>query len=467
MATLFDKIWDAHRVARNDAGDELVYIDRHLVHEVSSPQAFTALAEAGRGLRSTARHIAVQDHNVPTTADRLTRIPNAESAAQIEALRQNARATGLRLLDLDDPRQGIVHVVAPEQGWVLPGATVACGDSHTATLGALGALACGVGTSEVEHLMSTQSLWMRKPRTLGIEISGALGRGVYAKDLALAVIRHIGTGGGAGHAIEYYGAAVRALSIEARLTLCNMTIEAGSRFGLVAPDATTVEYLRGRVQGAAREHFEAAVRAWADLFTDDPADYQRRVAMDASTVVPTATWGTTPADSAALTGRVGDGTDTSQAGERNRIAAALAYMGLEAGQAMASVPIDIAFIGSCTNSRLEDLRAAAEVVRGRRIAAGVRGLVVPGSTPVKHAAEAEGLAQVFVDAGFEWRESGCSMCIGMNGDSVGPGQRCASTSNRNFENRQGTGGRTHLLSPASVAASALRGRLSDPREVMA
>jgi len=467
MATLFDKIWDAHRVAGNEAGDDLVYIDRHLVHEVSSPQAFSALAEAGRGIRSNARHIAVQDHNVPTTADRLVNVPNPESAAQIEALRQNAARTGMRLLDLDDPRQGIVHVVAPEQGWVLPGSTVACGDSHTATLGALGALACGVGTSEVEHLMSTQSLWMRKPRTLGIEIAGLLGHGVYAKDLALAVIHRIGTGGGVGHAIEYTGTAVRALSIEARLTLCNMTIEAGSRFGLVAPDETTIAYLRDRVKGAARDHFDEAVRSWAALFTDDPRDYRRRVEMDASTVVPTATWGTTPADSAALTGRVADGANTHDTAERDRIAAAMAYMGLEPGQPMSSVAIDIAFIGSCTNSRMEDLRAAAGVLRGRRIASGVRGLVVPGSTQVKRQAEAEGLAQVFVDAGFEWRESGCSMCIGMNGDSVGPGQRCASTSNRNFENRQGQGGRTHLLSPASVAASALRGRLSDPREVAA
>ncbi|QHI99895.1 3-isopropylmalate dehydratase large subunit [Xylophilus rhododendri] len=467
MATLFDKIWEAHRLARNAAGDELIYIDRHLVHEVSSPQAFTAMAEAGRGLRSLARHVAVQDHNVPTTADRLVHIASPESAAQIEALRRNTRATGMRLLDLDDPRQGIVHVVAPEQGWILPGSTVACGDSHTATLGALGALACGVGTSEVEHLMSTQSLWMQKPRTLGIAIEGALGPGVYAKDLALAVIHRIGTGGGVGQAIEYHGAAVRALSIEARLTLCNMTIEAGSRFGLVAPDATTVAYLRDRVKGAAHEHFEAAVRAWKDLFTDRPGDYDRREQMDASTVVPSATWGTSPADSAALTGRVADGMRTDDETERKRIAAAMAYMGLEPGQAMASVPIDIAFIGSCTNARIEDLRAAAGVLRGRHIASGVRGLVVPGSTQVKQAAEAEGLAQVFVDAGFEWRESGCSMCIGMNGDSVAPGLRCASTSNRNFENRQGPGGRTHLLSPASVAASALRGRLTDPRELMA
>jgi len=467
MTTLFDKIWASHLVAQDPSGDDLLYIDRHLVHEVSSPQAFTALADAGRPVRSVARHMAVQDHNVPTTADRLTHIPNPESAAQIETLRSNARTFGVRLLDLDDRRQGIVHVVAPEQGYVLPGSTVVCGDSHTATLGALGALACGVGTSEVEHVMSTQTLWMRKPRTMGIEITGTLAPGVYAKDLALAVIHHIGTSGGVGHAIEYYGEAVSTLSIEARLTLCNMTIEAGSRFGLVAPDAVTVAYLRERVRGAAYEHFDQASAGWAALRTDSPADYDKHTTLDASAVVPMVTWGTTPADSAALTGRVGDGFHGGDADEQARFAAALAYMGLEPGQALGSVPIDVAFIGSCTNSRIEDLRAAADVVRGKHIARGVRGLVVPGSTTVKMAAESEGLAQVFLDAGFEWRESGCSMCIGMNGDALTPGQRCASTSNRNFENRQGQGGRTHLMSPAAVAASALAGRFADPREVAA
>jgi 3-isopropylmalate/(R)-2-methylmalate dehydratase large subunit len=465
MTTLLDKIWTTHLVAQDPSGDDLLYIDRHLIHEVSSPQAFTALAEAGRGVRSTARHLAVQDHNVPTTADRLVHIPNAQSAAQIDTLRRNARMFGIRLLDLDDSGQGIVHVVAPEQGHVLPGATVVCGDSHTATLGALGALACGVGTSEVEHVMSTQTLWMRKPRSLGIEITGALLPGVHAKDLALAVIRRVGTSGGVGHAIEYHGEAVNGLSMEARLTLCNMTIEAGSRFGLVAPDATTIAYLRERVRGAAREHFEQAAAEWATLRTDSPTDHDRQVRLDAGTVVPMVTWGTTPADSAALTGRVGDGFDGGGADEQARIDAALAYMGLRWGQPLDAVTIDVAFIGSCTNSRIEDLRAAAAVLHGRHIAQGVRGLVVPGSTAVKRAAEAEGLHRVFLDAGFEWRESGCSMCIGMNGDALVAGQRCASTSNRNFENRQGQGGRTHLMSPAAVAASAISGRLADPREV--
>jgi 3-isopropylmalate/(R)-2-methylmalate dehydratase large subunit len=466
MTTLFDKIWAAHAVARNDAGDDLVYIDRHLVQEVSSPQAFASMVVSGHGLRSAARHIAVQDHNVPTTADRLTHIPSAESAEQIATLRRNTRVTGMRLLDLDNPLQGIVHVIAPELGYVLPGSTVVCGDSHSATLGALGALAWGIGTSEVAHVMSTQSLWMRKPRTLGIEVAGTLGHGVYAKDLALALIHHIGTSGGAGHGTEYFGTTVSALSMEARMTLCNMTIEAGSRFGLVAPDATTVAYLRERVQGAAREHFEQAVQAWAALRTDDAADFDRHVQCDAGSVSPRVTWGTMPSDSAAFSGRVGDGAAPADAAERRRLEASLAYMGLQPGQALSSVAIDVAFIGSCTNGRLEDLRAAAAVARGRRVAAGVRALVVPGSGSVKRAAEAEGLAQVFLDAGFEWREPGCSMCIGMNGDSLAPGQRCASTSNRNFENRQGQGGRTHLMSPAAAAASAVRGTLTDPREFL-
>ncbi|MFD0667165.1 3-isopropylmalate dehydratase large subunit [Ramlibacter sp. MAHUQ-53] len=467
MTTLFDKIWAAHAVARNEAGDDLVYIDRHLVQEVSSPQAFASMKASGHRLRSPARHIAVQDHNVPTSADRLTNIPDAQSAEQIATLRRNAQATGMRLLDLDDPLQGIVHVIAPELGFVLPGSTVVCGDSHTATLGALGALAWGVGTSEVAHVMSTQSLWMRKPRTLGLEVCGALGRGVHAKDLALALIHHIGTRGGVGHGIEYFGPAISALSMEGRLTLCNMTIEAGSRFGLVAPDATTVAYLRERVQGAARAHFEQAVQAWASLRTDDAADFDRLVRFDAAGVSPRVTWGTTPAESAAFDGQVGDGVTPADPAERSRIEKGLDYMGLRHGQALSSVAIDVAFIGSCTNGRLEDLRAAAEVARGRRVAPGVRALVVPGSGSVKRAAEAEGLAAIFVEAGFEWREPGCSMCIGMNGDSLSPGQRCASTSNRNFENRQGQGGRTHLMSPAAVAASAVRGALTDPREFLA
>lgn len=465
MSTLFDKVWAAHVVARNAAGEDLIYIDRHLLHEVSSPQAFAALGASQRRLRSPQRNLAIQDHNVPTSADRLRHIPNAESAAQIELLRHNARAFDVPLIDLDDPRQGIVHVVAPEQGLVLPGSTVVCGDSHTATLGALGALAWGIGTSEVEHVMSTQALWARKPRTLGIEVSGCLGQGVFAKDLALAIIHHIGTAGGVGHAIEYRGDAVRGLSMEGRLTLCNMTIEAGARFGLVAPDASTIAYLRDRVTGPGREHFESAVSAWLLLRTDAWDDFDRHERVDASTVAPRLTWGTTPADSALFDGRVADPDAAPDPLERQRLAAALHYMGLQAGQSVRDIGLDVAFIGSCTNSRIEDLRAAADVLRGRRIAPGVRGLVVPGSGPVKRQAEAEGLAQVFVDAGFEWREPGCSMCVGLNGDRLSPGQRCASTSNRNFENRQGSGGRTHLMSPAAAAASAVRGRMTDPREM--
>jgi 3-isopropylmalate/(R)-2-methylmalate dehydratase large subunit len=347
---------------------------------------------------------------------------------------------------------------------------VVCGDSHTATLGALGALAWGIGTSEAEHVMSTQSLWMRKVSTLGLRVDGKLARGVYAKDLALAIIRQLGTSGGAGFAIEYFGPAISALSMEARLTLCNMTIEAGSRFGLVAPDDTTLAYLRDRVSGLAKENFDEATQTWRRLQTDNPGvggDFDRLESIDAAHVQPMLTWGTTPADSARFDQVIpaSFGPDDDLA-EQARFEAALAYMGLHAGQPVASIPLDIAFIGSCTNSRIEDLRAAASVVKGRRIAAGVRGLVVPGSTLVKRAAEAEGLAQVFVDAGFEWRESGCSMCIGMNGDSLKAGQRSASTSNRNFENRQGQGGRTHLMSPAAVAASALRGAFTDPREFL-
>jgi 3-isopropylmalate/(R)-2-methylmalate dehydratase large subunit len=465
LSTLFDKIWDIHVVSRNGSGEDLLYIDRHLVHEVSSPEAFAGLARSGRVLRSGDRHMGMLDHNVPTTTDRTTLVRNPESALQIDTLRRNAHASGMRLIDLDDPRQGIVHVVAPEQGFVLPGCTVVCGDSHTATLGALGAIAFGIGTSEAEHVMAAQSLWMRKPATMGIRIEGPLGPGVYAKDLALAIIRHAGTGAGAGFAIEYFGDTVRSLSMEARLTLCNMTIEGGSRFGMVAPDATTLHYLRSRVRGEALEGFDVAAAHWMQLRTDNAGDYGRQLALDAVGIPPLVTWGTTPADSVAFGERVPD-RFTGDAADEARFEAALAYMQLRPGRPMLSIPIDVAFIGSCTNSRIEDLRVAAGVIRGRRIAPAVRGLVVPGSSSVKREAEAEGLAQLFVDAGFEWRESGCSMCIGMNGDSLARGQRCASTSNRNFENRQGPGGMTHLMSPASVAASAVRGALTDPREFL-
>jgi len=464
MTTLFDKIWTSHTVASSKTGEDLLYIDRHLVHEVSSPQAFAGLKQEGRVLRAPLRHVGIQDHNVPTTPDRLTNIPNAQSAAQISLMRRNAHETGMPLIDLDDARQGIVHVVAPEQGYILPGSTAVCGDSHSATLGAMGALAWGIGTSEVEHVMATQSLWSRRPAPLGVQVDGRLPAGVYAKDLALAIIHQLGTSGGVGRAIEYLGPAVEALSIEARLTLCNMTIEAGSRFGMVAPDGVTIDYLRSRVHGAALAHFEAAQAFWRTLRTDALEDFAQLVRLSADTLEPRVTWGTTPADSALFSGRVG--AQAANAAEQERLAGALRYMGLRDGQAIDTIDIDVAFIGSCTNSRIEDLRVAAAVLKGRKVAAGVRALAVPGSTQVKRAAEAEGLAQVFVDAGFEWRESGCSMCVAMNGDALTPGQRCASTSNRNFENRQGAGGRTHLMSPAAVAAAAVRGTLTDPREFL-
>ncbi len=464
MTTIFEKIWSNHVVATSDAGEDLLYIDRHMVHDVSSPQAFEGLRENGRVVHVPLRNIGIQDHNVPTTTDRLVNIPNAESAAQIKLLRANTKEMGMPLFDLDDPRQGIVHVVAPEQGLILPGSTAVCGDSHTATLGAMGAVAWGIGTSEVEHVLATQALWARKPATMGVQIDGALQRGVFSKDIALAVIHLLGTGGGVGHAIEYRGTAVEALSIEARLTLCNMTIEAGSRFGLVAPDATTIEYLRTRVQGAAKDNWDAAVKFWLSLRTDSPSDFAKLVTLDASKLEPRTTWGTTPADSATFSEQV----DISGVDDANheRLEASLKYMGLRDGQKIETIDIDVAFIGSCTNSRLEDLRIAASVLKGRKVASHVRALAVPGSTQVKKQAEAEGIAQIFVDAGFEWRESGCSMCVGMNGDALKPGQRSASTSNRNFENRQGPGGRTHLMSPASVAAAAIRGSLTDPREFL-
>ena len=464
MSTLFDKIWSAHVVTSNASGQDLIYIDRHLLHEVSSPQAFSNLQEAGRSVRHTLKHLAIQDHNVPTTPDRLVQASHSPGAQQMALLRRNTQAFGIPLIDLDDPRQGIVHVVAPENGYVLPGSTVVCGDSHTATLGAFGAIAWGIGTSEAEHVMSTQSLWLTKPSTLGIEIQGLLPQGVFAKDLALSVIRRIGTSGGTGQAIEYFGEAVRALSMEGRLTLCNMTIEAGSRFGLIAPDHTTIAYLQSRVHGPARTHFDAAQAAWATLSTDHRSDYAACISIDASTLSPRLTWGTTPFDSVTFDEPIGNPQDIDNAIERQRLSSALQYMGLTAGQTASSIPVDVAFIGSCTNSRIEDLRAAAHVLKGRRVADGVRALVVPGSGAVKKQAQQEGLDRIFQAAGFEWREPGCSMCIGLNGDSIQPGQHCASTSNRNFENRQGPRGRTHLMSPAAVAASAIRGHMTDPRE---
>ncbi|WP_020656770.1 3-isopropylmalate dehydratase large subunit [Massilia niastensis] len=465
MASLFSKIWDQHRVAGNDDGAALLYIDRQLIHEVTSPQAFEALRLAGRSVRRPATVLAVPDHNVPTTAERTARVADPESRLQIQVLRDTARDLGLRMFDLDDARQGIVHVVGPEQGWIHPGMTVVCGDSHTATLGAFGALAFGIGTSDVEHVLATQTLWLSKPREMRVRIDGALNRWVSVKDLALALIADIGAAAGAGYAIEYCGDTVRRLSMEQRMTLCNMTIEAGARFGLVAPDAITLAYLEQRPFAPQARYRDAALAYWRQLASDPETRYDREVLMDASAVEPHVSWGTGPQDSLPIGARVPDPADAGDEEQRARVRRALDYMGLDAGMPLTDITIDRVFIGSCTNGRIEDLRSAAQVVHGRKLAPGVSALVVPGSGLVKRQAEQEGLDRMFIDAGFEWRLPGCSLCLGMNPDQLMPGERCAATSNRNFEGRQGPGGRTHLLSPAMAAAAAITGRLCDVREL--
>jgi len=460
--TLYDKIWDDHVVREYDDGSTLLYIDRHLVHEVTSPQAFEGLALAGRGLWRADATIAVSDHNVPTEDVHNVRDPIARE--QLQTLARNTRAFGVRHFDVGDVRQGIVHVMGPEQGISLPGMTIVCGDSHTATNGALGALAFGIGTSEVEHVLATQCLVLRKTRNMRIDVRGALGLGITAKDLILHVIGRIGTAGGTGHTIEYTGAAIRALGMEARMTVCNMSIEAGARAGLIAVDQTTIDYVRGRPFAPAGASRERALEAWADLHSDDGACFDKVVEIDAGTIVPQVSWGTSPEMVVPVDSRVPDPARESDPVRRQSMRRALDYMALEPGTAIEDIAIDKVFIGSCTNSRIEDLRAAAAVVRGRRRAASVRqALVVPGSGLVKREAEAEGLDRVFRDAGFEWREPGCSMCLGMNPDQLAPGERCASTSNRNFEGRQGRGGRTHLVSPAMAAAAGIAGHFVDVR----
>jgi 3-isopropylmalate/(R)-2-methylmalate dehydratase large subunit len=462
--TLYDKIWDAHVVHRYDNGDCLVYIDRHLVQEVSSPQAFEGLRSMGRAVHRPRAALAMPDHNVPTTPDRLDRIDDPESVEQLAHLVANTRRTGMPYIEMSDPRQGIVHIVGPEQGFTLPGTTLVCGDSHTSTHGALGALAFGIGTSEIEHVLATQCHIMKKSKTMRVAIDGAPGAGVTAKDLALAVIAKIGTAGGTGHAVEYAGAAVRALSVEARMTLCNMTIEAGARTGMVAPDDATFAYLKGRPMAPQGEMWDRAVAYWRTLASDPDARFDAEVALDAAAVAPRVTWGTSPEDSAPIDGVVPSPADYADPNKRAAVERALAYMDLTPGTRLTEVKIDRVFIGSCTNSRIEDLRAAAAIARGRKLAEGVRAMVVPGSGLIKRQAEAEGLDRVFREAGFEWREPGCSMCVGMNPDRLEPGERCAATSNRNFEGRQGKGGRTHLMSPAMAAAAGIRGRLADARE---
>jgi 3-isopropylmalate/(R)-2-methylmalate dehydratase large subunit len=459
--TLFEKIWDNHVVHAEEGRSTILYIDLQLVHEVTSAQAFEGLRLAGRKVRQPARTVATADHNVPTT-DRRLPILDPISKQQIDVLRSNCAEFGVTLFDLDDPRQGIVHVIGPEQGLTRPGMTIVCGDSHTSTHGAFGALAFGIGTSEVEHVLATQTLVQQRPKTMELRVDGKLPAGVTAKDLILHLIGRLTTDGGTGHVIEYTGECLRGFGMEERMTVCNMSIEAGARAGMIGPDAKTIEYLRGRPQAPA--NFEAAAREWLALATDAGAKYDVSHQFRAEDVAPQVTWGTNPGQVAPVTERVPDPAAMSDVNERKSAERALEYMALRPGTPLVEVAIDRVFIGSCTNSRIEDLRAAAAVVRGRRVHGRVKAMVVPGSGLVKTQAEREGLDRVFTEAGFEWREAGCSMCLGMNPDTLAPGERCASTSNRNFEGRQGKGGRTHLVSPAMAAAAAVAGRFVDIRE---
>ena len=460
--TLFDKVWDAHIVHRLTEGPVILYVDLHLVHEVTSPQAFGGLRRAGRRVRRPDLTLATVDHNVPT-GDRALPIDDPVAARQLEALSGNAGEFGVELFDLRSPNQGIVHVIGPELGATQPGMVIVCGDSHTSTHGAFGALAFGIGTSEVEHVLATQCLVMSKPRTFEAHFSGRLPAGVTAKDLILAFIGRIGTAGATGHVIEYTGEAIRALSMEERMTVCNMSIEAGARAGMIAPDDTTFAYLAGRPRAPSGAAWGRAVESWRALRTEPGASYDKRVVIDASTLAPQVTWGTSPGMVAEITGRVPDPADFPTEAERNAASRALAYMALAPGTPLEGLPIDRVFLGSCTNARIEDLRAAARVARGKRVASTVRAMVVPGSQQVKAQAEREGLDRLFAAAGFEWRNAGCSMCLGMNADVLQSGERCASTSNRNFEGRQGRGGRTHLMSPEMAAAAAIAGHLVDVR----
>jgi len=460
--TLFDKIWDGHVVCVPSGQLPLIYIDLHLVHEVTSPQAFEHLRAAGRTVRQPQRTVATVDHNIPTDP-RGTPISDSNAARQIEALQKNCKEFGIRLFDMDSSDQGIVHVIGPELGLTQPGMTIVCGDSHTSTHGAFGTLAFGIGTSEVEHVFATQCLLQRKPKTMLIEITGKLGGGVTAKDLALGVIRQIGTDGATGHVIEYAGDMIRTLSMESRMTLCNMSIEAGARAAIIAPDETTFTYLKGRRFASRRADWEKVTTRWRALASDPDAKYDATVGIDASQLAPLVTWGTNPGTVVPVTGRVPEIRDLKKSMDEQTMARMLEYMGLRPGTPIEKIALDRVFIGSCTNSRLEDLRAAARVAKGYRVAPKVRAMVVPGSQAVKRAAEQEGLHRIFQDAGFEWRESGCSMCLGMNPDILQPGERCASTSNRNFEGRQGRGGRTHLVSPMMAAAAAITGHFTDIR----
>jgi 3-isopropylmalate/(R)-2-methylmalate dehydratase large subunit len=461
--TLFEKLWDAHLVRAAAGEPALLYIDVHLVHEVTSPQAFDGLRAAGRQVRRPDLTIATVDHNVPTTS-RTAPIEDPIAAKQIETLRRNCSEFGIELFDIDSSNQGIVHVIGPELGLTQPGMTIVCGDSHTSTHGAFGALSFGIGTSEVEQVLATQCLPQNKPRTMLINVSGVLAEGVTAKDLALAIIGQIGTDGATGHVIEYAGEAVRALSMEARMTLCNMSIEAGARAGMIAPDEITYAYLQGRPYAPRGSDWDDAIAYWQTLASETDAEFDRGIEVDAASIAPCVTWGTSPGMVAAITAEVPDPGEIQNQSERRAIERALEYMALQPKTSIADIAIDRVFIGSCTNARIEDLRAAARVINGHHVSKSVRAMVVPGSHNVKLAAEGEGLDRIFREAGFEWREAGCSMCLGMNPDILQPGERCASTSNRNFEGRQGRGGRTHLVSPAMAAAAAIAGHFVDVRE---
>ena len=466
--TLYDKIWESHLVHEQPGEASVLYIDRHLVHEVTSAQAFEGLRESGRRARRPELALAVVDHNVPTT-DRKLGITDPESALSVQTLENNARQFGIEFFGMNDIRQGIVHIIGPEQGWTLPGLTIVCGDSHTATHGAFGALAFGIGTSEVEHVLATQTLLTTHSKNMRVSVDGVLPIGIRAKDIILAIIAKIGTAGGTGYVIEYAGDTIRALSMEGRMTVCNMSIEAGARAGLIGADDTTFDYIRGRPRAPKGAAWEIAMQHWRSLKSDAGAKFNAEVRLNAGDVAPMVTWGTSPEQALPITGRVPDPTAESDANKREGIQRALAYMDLKPGTPLRELKIDRAFIGSCTNGRIEDLRDAAKIVeaqlkKGRKVAAHVGAMIVPGSGLVKEQAEAEGLDEIFTASGFEWREAGCSMCLAMNADRLEPGERCASTSNRNFEGRQGRGGRTHLMSPAMAAAAAIAGRLTDVRE---
>jgi 3-isopropylmalate/(R)-2-methylmalate dehydratase large subunit len=463
--TLYDKIWDDHVVDTQQDGTCLLYIDRHLIHEVTSPQAFEGLRMAHRKVRAPSKTLAVVDHNVPTT-DRSKGIEDPESKLQVETLAKNAAEFGVEYYNELDVRQGVVHVVGPEQGFTLPGMTIVCGDSHTSTHGAFGALAHGIGTSEVEHVLATQTLIQAKAKNMLVEVNGVLPEGVGAKDIVLAIIGEIGTAGGTGHVIEYAGEAIRALSMEGRMTVCNMSIEGGARAGLIAPDEKTFEYIKGKPKAPKGAAWEAAVAAWKTLYTDEGAHFDKIIRLDAANLPPIVTWGTSPEDVVSVAGTVPNPDDIADEVKRTSKKRALDYMGLKAGQKITDIMLDKVFIGSCTNGRIEDFRQAAAVIKGKKIAANIKlALAVPGSGLVKEQAEAEGLDKIFIEAGFEWREPGCSMCLAMNPDRLAPGERCASTSNRNFEGRQGYMGRTHLVSPSMAAAAAIAGHFVDIRDV--